>query len=42
MDDVTLKITISAEHSDKLNALADTKGISINELVEQLIDAASE
>lgn len=42
MDDVTLKITISAAHQDRLNALADAKGVSVNELIEQLIDTASE
>ncbi|MBC3871767.1 ribbon-helix-helix protein, CopG family [Undibacterium oligocarboniphilum] len=42
MDDVTFKVTISEDHSKKLNALANAKGISVNELIEQLIETASE
>lgn len=40
--DATFKITISEEHKSKLDALADAKGISIDELIEQLIDDIEE
>jgi hypothetical protein len=41
MHEVVFKITISAEHKLKLDDLAEDKGISISELIEQLIDGMS-
>lgn len=41
MSDVTLKLTISKQHSEKLNSLAEAKGISLAELIEQLIEDAA-
>lgn len=42
MDEITLKITISNEHFEKLNTVCDDKNVSINELIEFLIDKAHE
>ena len=42
MADRNFKVTITEEHAEKLTALADRKGISINELIEQFIDSATD
>jgi predicted HicB family RNase H-like nuclease len=42
MADRSFKVTISEEHVEKLTALAERKGVSINELIEQFIDDASD
>lgn len=42
MADRNLKVTISEEHAEKLTTLAERQGISINELIEQFIDTATD
>lgn len=42
MDDVTFAVTISSEHADRLKTMFEYKDISVNQLIEQLIDKAYE
>jgi hypothetical protein len=42
MEEVTLKVIITAEHGAKLQALSEARGISVSQLIEELIDEASQ